>query len=145
MKIQNVGVIFELEKDNFIHKGFGYIKNKMKLTTENNISFGFNPVFSFNNAFQNKIEELSKQFQKENQYETIKKENQEVNFDIFEKYKGYLLDIIIFPNNSFKGIDAINIANSSIVYFQLYSNISIGFLVQKELAYILFKKVGDSE
>lgn len=145
MNIQNVGVIFELEKDNFIHKGFGYIKNKMKLTTEENISFGFNPTFSFNNAFQNRIEELSKQFQKENQYETMKKENQEINNDIFEKYKGYLLDIIILPDNGFKGIDVINIANSSIVYFQLYSNISIGFLVQKELAYILFKQVGDSQ
>lgn len=140
MNIEKVGVILELNKDDFIHKGFGYIKDKVKISENKEVSIGFSPdsMLNFNFAFQQKIEELCQQFRKENQNETLKKENEEINENIFTKYKGYLLDLVLLPDTGFKGIDKINIANNSIVYFQIKPNLSMGFLVHKELAYLLF-------
>lgn len=145
MEVKNIGVIFDLEKDNFLHKGFGYIKSKRKIDLEEleggtNLAFSPSQMINFNFAFQKKVEEIATRFQKDNQLENIERENETLRDSIFEKYKGHLLDIVILPDTGLKGIDKTNITNNSILYFQLEGNISMGFLIHRELAVILFEE-----
>lgn len=133
MEIKDVGIIFDINSQNFIADGSLYINDVAE--EEQEISLVSKTVSSF--SFENAVAKIVSEASTIHELKTEEYYSEEIQ-SYFEKNKNKKLDIIFFTEFGIKGVDKISIKDSSIIYFSLYGNIKLGFFINKTLANILF-------
>lgn len=133
MQIKEVGIIHDIDSNNFIADGSLYVNVFEEGNQE--ISLVSKTIASF--SFENTVSKIIADSSAASQIKSEEYYSEEIT-RFFDNNKGKRMEIIFFSENGIKGVDKLSIKDSSIIYLSLYGNIKFGFFINKTIGNILF-------
>lgn len=133
MTIKEVGIIHDIDSNNFLADGALYVNiiddenHSMNLINKSIASF----------SFENTVSKIIADSSAANKIKTEEYYSKEIT-SFFEKNRSKKMDIIFFTEHGIRGLDKVSIKDSSIIYLSLYGNIKLGFFINKTIGNILF-------
>lgn len=134
MEIKNVGLINDINAENFLADGSVYINKVVEEKSEpiNLVSKQLSAM-----SFENMTSKIINNATNITEFKTEDYFSSEL-LEYFANNRDKILDVIIFPETGVQGINKVSLKDTSIVYFSLYGNIKIGFFINKTIANIVF-------
>lgn len=133
MEIKKIGIIYEIDANNFLADGSVYINKNINKKEPLNFASKILASMSFENMTLKAISDSTNmnEFKDEKYYS-----NELMNF--FQQNNKNILDVIFFPETGVKGTHKISLNDTAILYLSLEGNIKLGFFINKTVAKILF-------
>lgn len=119
MEIKNVGLINDINAENFLADGSVYINKVVEEKSEpiNLVSKQLSAM-----SFENMTSKIINNATNITEFKTEDYFSSEL-LEYFANNRDKILDVIIFPETGVQGINKVSLKDTSIVYFSLYGNI----------------------
>lgn len=123
-----LSLIADIDINKVMFDGSAYIIEEEK--EESDISF------LMKHSFDNVINSIVSQYEKEDTYQSINNIHENIN-EYLKSTEGVKKTIILLQDSGLRGVDKVNYALNSILFFKISEEFGLGFFVNKTLATFL--------